>query len=265
VCPANEDVREFLAVLAEDVVDQFGVELVRLESVMPAFDFDWLRPRTLVQVTPLARTLLNLCFCGACARKAGDAGLDVGRLQGVVTEAIDAEIADGGGDASAARAATLAGDAELRAYATNFVQSSTGLVRAMAAKLAGRARLSVNASTSYALLLGLEAEDALLAEFIAAADQFAIHPGNPDNKRFCALASAASPPREISALVSLVRAHGLSGPALQARVKTPELMAQEAIEFGAGELSLYNYGLLPEREIPEFIAAFRRGFAEAAR
>jgi hypothetical protein len=265
VCPANEDVRDFLAVIAEDVVDQFGVELVRLESPMAAFDFDWLRPRTLVQVPPLARTLLNLCFCGSCTRKAGEAGLDVTRLRRVVNEAVDAEIADGGGEASAERAAALGADVELRAFASNYVRSSTDLVRAVASRLAGRARVSVNASVSYSLLLGEDADDVLLGEFAAAADQIAIHPGTPTNKRFCDLASSASPPREISALIPLTRATGLAGPALQARVRTPELMAQEAIALGASELSLYNYGLLGERETPDFVAAFRRGFADQAR
>jgi hypothetical protein len=264
VCPANDDVRDFLAVIAEDVVEQFGVELVRLESPMAAFDFDWLRPRTLVHIPPLARTLLNLCFCGACTRKAGEAGLDVERLRRVVNKAVDAEIADGGGDASAERTAALAADGELRAYAANYVRSSTGLVRAVASRLAGRARVSVNASVSYSLLLGEEADDVLLAEFAAAADQIAIHPGTPTNKRFCNLASRASPPREISALIPLTSASGLRGPALQARVRTPELMAQEAIELGASELSLYNYGLLGERETPDFVAAVRRGLAGPA-
>lgn len=261
VCPANPDVRDFLAILAEDIVDQFGVELVRLESVMPIFDFDWLRPRILVQVPPLARTLLNLCFCGACARKASSAGLDVERLRRVANDAISAEIDEGETEASVERAAGLAADAELHAFVSSYVQSSIDLVAAIRSRLRGRARVSANASTSYASLLGAEADDVLLERFVAAADQAAIHPGNPDNGRFCAMAARASPPREISALIPLVRVPGSAG-SVQARAA---LMARDAIELGASELSLYNYALLREREPAEFVDAARRGFPEQAR
>jgi hypothetical protein len=120
--------------------------------------------------------------------------------------------------------------------------------------------VSVNASGSYALLINAETEDTLLAQFVAAADQASIHPGNPGNERFCAIAARASPPREISGLIPLVRHSGSAGPALQSRAASPERTAQEAIRLGANELSLYNYALLRERETPAFVAAVRRGF-----
>ena len=55
VCPANEDVREFFAVLCDDIVDQFDVSLIRLEGIITrTYDFDWLRPRVVVSVPPVA-------------------------------------------------------------------------------------------------------------------------------------------------------------------------------------------------------------------
>src|SRR5438552_2466081 len=58
VCPASEDVREYVAVLCADIAEQFGVETLRLEGIMPAaYDYGWLRPRVLVEVSLLARQL----------------------------------------------------------------------------------------------------------------------------------------------------------------------------------------------------------------
>jgi hypothetical protein len=257
VCPANEDVREFLVTLCEDVVDQFGVSLVRLENIVPIFDFDWLRPRVLVEIPPLARTLLNLCFCNSCTQKAAAAGLDAARLRKLANEAINAEIAEG---KPSAKAAALADDTDLHLFAGQYARSSTELVSAIASRIKGRARVSVNASASYAPLLGVAADEALMAEFIASADQIALHPGNPRNKSIAELAARAAPPREISALIPLVRAAGSGGPVLEAPISRSEAMVEAAAGMGASELSLYNYGLLRERDIPEFVAWVRRTY-----
>jgi hypothetical protein len=261
LCPANEDVREFFATLCEDAADQFDVALFRLESVLPLYDFDWLRPRVIVSVPPLARTLLNLCFCGACIRKGAASGLDVERVRRTANDAISCEITEGQSEAGAARAVKLSEDAELKMFASNFIQSTTDFVRTIAERLKGRARLSVNTTAPFTMLLGSEAEDALLRELIGAADQLAIHPGVPDNARFTEIALRLSTPREISALIPLVRSAGSSGPALHAPVSGPEKTAQQAQALGASELSLYNIGLIRPEAIPEFITAFRRGQA----
>jgi hypothetical protein len=261
VCPANEDVRDLIVSLAEDVVDQFGVRLVRLESVMPMFDFDWLRPRTLVTLSPSARTLLNLCFCSACVRKAEKAGLDVESVRRTANEVIRAEINNAPLQASADRSAQLMGNAELNAFACAYVRSSTELVSAVAIAVRGKARVSVNAAAAYDLLLGDTKEAELLAEFVAAADQVALHPGHSRNELMCDLANAAAPVREISALIPLVGARSGPGPALQARVGSSEAIAKEAVRLGVTELSLYNYGLVRESDVAPFIAAMRIGFS----
>jgi hypothetical protein len=265
VCPANADVQEFLATLCADVVEQFGVSLVRLESVMPLFDFDWLRSRVLFEIPPLARTLLNLCFCGACTARATAAGVDVERLRRVVNDAIAAEICEGQVGAGADRAATLAANRELRAFVTLYVQSSIELVRAIASRvkgIAGTARISLNATTPYTSLLGAAAEDELLAQLIGAADQIGLHPGNPtSNRRVARLAARATPRREVSALIPRVRIPGSTGPVAQTPGANPEQTGfQEAAELGVDEIALYNYALLRDRDVPDFVAAARRAF-----
>jgi hypothetical protein len=258
VCPANDDVREFLVTMCEDMVDQFGIKLVRLENIMPVFDFDWLRPRTLITVPPFARTLMNLCFCNACITKAVAKGLDPVRLREIVNTAINSDISEGCSNDH--RTAALADDAELRAYAELAMRSSTELVTAIAAAIKGKARVSINAAASYAMLIGTAREDELLGEFLSAADQAELIPGHPDNAHVAALAGGLAPPREISAMIPVVRATGLTGPALQARLAAPEARVQAAVDAGATELSLYNFGLLRESDISEFAASIRRDF-----
>jgi hypothetical protein len=262
VCAANEDVKTYVAALAEDVVDQFGAGLVRLEGVMPhMYDLDWLRPRVLVDVPPLARTLLNLCFCGACVRNAKAAGLDSERLRCIVMENVEAEIRDGRSGASPARAAELAANAELRAFAANHVQSAIDLVRTVRTQLGGRAQISTNVSTPYGALLGAGDEDALLMRFIDAADQIAMHPGNPaGNARVAALHAGAAAKREISMLFARIQAPGAAGGASQTGADQMERDLHEAAERGAGEITLYTYGLLRDRDVADFVSKVRRAF-----
>jgi hypothetical protein len=267
VCPANEDVREYLTALCADVVDQFGVDLVRLEGVIThMFSLDWLRPRVLVELSPLARTLLNLCFCNTCTRRATAAGLDVGRLRSVVNGVIAAELQDGQAGTGADRAAALAANRELSAFVTLYVQSSIELVRAVSFRLKGSARISINASTPYALLLGAAAEEVLLAQFVDAAEQIAVHPGHgqgPANQRIARLTASAAPPRELSMLFARVAIPGSSGPAPRTPAADAEQLSkefQEGAALGVREFTLYNYALLPEREVRDFVTAVRRAF-----
>jgi hypothetical protein len=262
VCAANEDVQAYIAALTEDAADQFGVGLVRLEGVVPhMYDLDWLRPRVLVDVPPLARTLLNLCFCGACMRRADAAGLDVERLRCVVMDNIEAEIRDGRSEAGVDRVAKLASNAELRAFAANHVQSGIDLLRVVRTQLRGRARISSNVSTPYGALLGASDEDGLLMRFIDATDQIAMHPANPiGNARVAALHARAAAKREISMLFARIQAPGAAGGAGQTGADQMERDLREAAERGADEISLYAYGLLREQDVAAFVAGVRRAF-----
>jgi hypothetical protein len=254
VCPANDDVREFLVSMCADFVDQFGVKLVRLENIVPIFDFDWLRSRILVTIPTLTRTLLNLCFCSSCTAKASARGIDVERLRTVVTGAVAAEIDEAGTVGDGERADTLKADAELLAYTADFVRSSTELVEAIAAPIQGNARISANFSASYTALLGPEQDDSLMSGFIDACDQVALHPGDPRNPHIAKLSAAAAPAREVSALIPLTGAE----PATERSFGSAR--AKAAIDVGATELSLYNLGLVRERDIADFAAAIARDY-----
>jgi hypothetical protein len=82
VCPASPAVHEFLAITAEDIVSQFEVDMVQLETVsFVNFDYELRYGRVLSEVTPWTRRLLNLCFCDGCMSHAQAEGVDAAALR----------------------------------------------------------------------------------------------------------------------------------------------------------------------------------------
>lgn len=81
VCPANPDVREFLAAMAEDLTSGYPIESLELRRLgFPAAD---LRDRGVDVGLPsddARRPLLTWCFCSSCRQRAADLGIDVEAL-----------------------------------------------------------------------------------------------------------------------------------------------------------------------------------------
>jgi hypothetical protein len=269
-------VQAFLVALCGDVVEQFGIDLVRLETVMPIHDFDWLRPRVLIAIPPLARALLNLCFCATCTGRAKARGVDAARLQSRIMAIINAEIA--GTDGAEDRAAAVQADAEIARYTADYVGASTDLLRAIATRIAGRARTSVNTSVSYAPVVGDAANDALMGAFVDAADQVALHPGNAEvNRQLARLANRPDRRRELSELVPRFRmarpgapanpvAGGPTGTTAGAPAESPEIAVMKAAaEQGLREVSLYHFTLLREADVRAFMGDVRGLFPRTAR
>jgi hypothetical protein len=204
-----------------------------------------------------------VCFCASCTTRAAAEGLDVHRLSGLVNGAIAAELGDGTDSTDAETAANAAADPELRAFLVQQVRSSTDFVRAAVSRIdVGRIpRTSTTASTPFPALLGA-VEEGLLEELVDVIDQVAMFPGNVEhNRRVAAIAARTTPPRELAMLSARLRP-GSSTPTPVAHagadLAAPEL--QEAAELGVAELGLYNYGLLRERDVREFVAAVRTAF-----
>jgi hypothetical protein len=246
VCPANDDVREYFAALCADMVDQFDLDIVRLEGLMsPAFDFDWLRPRTIVTIAPVARELLAICFCSTCVRRGVDAGLDVERLRATINETIAglvSGLAGGGGEDDGA---ALAGDAELRAFVLQHERdAAVSLV-----PTGRRPRLSATAWSPFSALVAGE-EDALLADLAGAVDQAVLFPGwfADRNQTLAALARAGGHGLELGLLVTGLR---------PGEERPREL--QDAIDLGVTDLSLYNWGLHRAEDVGAFMAGVRAG------
>jgi hypothetical protein len=269
VCAANDDVREYLATLCADVVDQFGVRMIRLEGVMPAaYDYGWLRPRVLVDLSPLARTLLAVCFCASCTRRATAAGLDMDRLRRLVQGAIAAEFDQTPATAATAeRAATLGADAELHAFVMQHERASIELTRITTARFepSQSPRLSLSSWTPYSTLLGADQND-LLAELFDLVDQVVVYPewSEARKHRFAEVASRAARAVELAILLAPRGERVLPANPTAAQAGTPlawELSS--TAKLGLDEINLYNYGLLRPRDIRGIMAALGAAFSRA--
>jgi hypothetical protein len=256
VCPANGDFRDYLATLCLDVVDQFGVDLVRLESVMPlGYNVDWLRPRVLVDVPGVARDLLTLCFCPTCVRRGTGEGIDVERLRTLVRGAIAAEIGEGPG----ASGDHFAADPELQAFLSQHEQASIDLCRAVADVLAATPATIASTIRTPFPTLRRGVAGPLTEQLAEVVDQLAVSPaGGAGNRRTAAIAAAASHPVSLGMLVT----RGLQFPGVSAApdpTGADPLPAQlaEAVALGVHEVGLYNYGLLRDDDVRFFMDAVR--------
>jgi hypothetical protein len=154
--------------------------------------------------------------------------------------------------------AQLAADPELQAYAAQQARATTELVRATIDEVRGEERdaagpraprFATTLSTPVGLLLG-DTEGDVLTELAALVDVVTLMPGNPANERIADIARTATP--EIDMLVPPVRQPREPG-------EDPAAFA-EAKQLGVGELGLYNYGLLRDRDVRSFVDAFRATF-----
>jgi hypothetical protein len=244
VCPAHDDVREYVAALCEDLVDQFGSSTLHLEGPAPAsYDYGWLRPRILVEVPKVARELLALCFCASCRQRGADRGLDVVRLQQRVNAAIAAALAAGTAGSSGEE---LAGDAELVAFAELAVSASIELVETVATRVSaiGAPRLSGMPWTPYSTVLGTR-DDTVFADSLGPFAQVMVTPRPADARTRTAMASREERGLDLAVLLTPNSLEeGLRG----------------AVAIGATEVAVYNYGLLREVDTQRMGATIRAAF-----
>jgi hypothetical protein len=98
LCPADDDVREYLKALCRDLVVHYPLSGLQLESCgWSRFSHGHHHERDLTVLTPLEQNLLALCFCQSCQRKASAAGVDVVRVREVVKAILDAAIREAPG------------------------------------------------------------------------------------------------------------------------------------------------------------------------
>ncbi len=77
LCPSNPDVRAYAVALTHDIVSNYRPQAVNLESLsFRHFDYGFLNAKVLVEMTPLQRFLMGLCFCPHCLERADQAGMD---------------------------------------------------------------------------------------------------------------------------------------------------------------------------------------------
>ncbi|MBM4084064.1 MAG: hypothetical protein FJ272_04665 [Planctomycetes bacterium] len=87
LCPSNDDVRAYVVALVKDLAANYPMYAVQLES--PEFMglvHGHHHERQGVVLDPLSVSLLSLCFCEACLRKAGERGIDAQKLRATLRE-----------------------------------------------------------------------------------------------------------------------------------------------------------------------------------
>jgi hypothetical protein len=273
ICPANEDVREYVAALCQDMVDQFGVSTLRLEGIMTgSYDYGWLRPRVLVDVSRLAGELLALCFCASCIRRATTAGLDAERLRRLVNDVIAAELTDGPAGTEQDRLAGLGGDTELMAFVVQHERAAVELAQIATSGLGPKVpRVSTMPRMPYSTLLGAVQND-LFEELVAAIDQFVVVRAQ-DAERVGRLRSTPSPegpPLRFAILLTPPRSGAQAMIRSALAMMPPEQAAarervandlRAAAALGLEEVGIYNYGLLRERDFRDLVATIRSAFS----
>ncbi|MDT0144833.1 hypothetical protein [Microbacterium sp. PRC9] len=90
LCPSNADVREYCATLTSETVQLSGASSLMIEACGPmGVEHVSAHEKTSgAGWTPVDAQLLSVCFCAACERALAAAGLDVGRLRGLVTSGV---------------------------------------------------------------------------------------------------------------------------------------------------------------------------------
>jgi hypothetical protein len=89
LCPANQEVRRYAVALTADIC-RYPVRSIFAEALhFKTIDHGYHHERTFVDLGPVARFLLGLCFCDSCRRAAGRHGVDGDRLQAEVVGYLD--------------------------------------------------------------------------------------------------------------------------------------------------------------------------------
>jgi hypothetical protein len=91
LCPANDEVKNYLTGLCRNLACEYPVWGLQLES------FGWMRfahghhhERDLVGLSPLEQELMGLCFCKACSKKGARAGVDMSMVRRWVKDVLEA-------------------------------------------------------------------------------------------------------------------------------------------------------------------------------
>jgi hypothetical protein len=231
LCPAAPDVQEYCLTLVEEVLRSAPMDGVVLEACGPmGIDHAGKHEKTeFAEWDEVARALLSLCFCRACADRYGAAGLDGERLAQVVREGVDSgsgTVEDRLGDELAAQVATIR---------TGIARQLRELLVARCRSVDPSIRITVHGSSdpwatgSFATLQPA-AGDGVDGVVASCWDPPA------GSRRIRDLRSLAAPGTEVGAYLRLDRGWPADA--------TTDRRLQEYLTSGMTELHLYHLGLL---------------------
>ncbi len=234
ICPANPDVREYVAGLVADLTKNYPLALVELESA----DFGGSRhvhahEKTGLAVGPVEELLLSLCFCESCVQAAIEAGVDASAVRRSVRVHLEPTVL-GHPARTVSIEAFLAEDDLLRA----FVGLRKSAVVALIDAARQRSRVPVVVHTAWNV-----EQAAFDADKIATVCDGFVLPGWQEpldvrTRRAAALVAAGGDPRRVQAGFACYPPDPVDGPTLVRRV-------HDAVQHGHDRIGFYNYGIAP--------------------
>lgn len=234
ICPANPDVREYVAGLAADLSTNYPIAAIELES--PDFDSGphaHAHEKIGLNLGPIERLLLSLCFCESCVQSANDADIDAAAVLRSVRVHLAPTIA-GQPPRTTSINDFLASDALIRAYTRHRTDS----IRALVTAVRRRTKIPIFVHAPYAPdLAGWNPAD--LGQHC---DGF-IFPAwteSPESRRarLAELIAAAASPDRVHLGFYCYPPQTADGPTLVRAV-------HEAVSAGHETIGFYNYGIAP--------------------
>jgi hypothetical protein len=238
LCPANPDVRAYLAGLVDDLSANYGISLAELESChYPAKRHYHHHEKISILFGELEEFLLALCFCPHCSERARAAGLDVNGMKARVVGTLR-HVFETGEPEKQTLAEYLASFPELRQFTRVRVETVTSLLREM--KSRSRAPLSAMSWAS-AEECGLDVKQA-----IGAAESITVLAYSPDVEEVRRIIREAAVP---AGGAGRLRAGYHTYPPNTPDRETLLRNIRASLDLEVRGFSFYNYGIMPRRSL----------------
>ena len=145
LCPSNPEVRSFAVALSADIAAK-GVDLVVAESLhFHGLEHGFHHERYFIELGPLGRYLLGLCFCEHCLAAGRAHGVDVDHLQRATRQELERRFASDPATESAERADFEAfAEGELGGYLESRAGTVSSLVQECAEAASGFAFIDLS-------------------------------------------------------------------------------------------------------------------------
>lgn len=237
LCPANPQVREYLRALSLDLTSRYEVDLVEYETLYYLGYGMFRNPvKVGVDLGPVGRLLMSLCFCPDCRQRAHGQGVDAAGLQAQVRQRLEEVFA--GGSLGDDLEGCVAADPLLAAY----LEVRAGTVTSLVAEL--RAELETPISFLYMGDYLHNGIDRAAIEGLVDQVEILCYGSDPAQARAQAEAERGRMSAPDKLLAGLLGYHPVADPHTLREV----LAAVRAA--GVRRFSYYNYGLIPRKHFP---------------
>lgn len=241
LCPTQPAVQEYLTTMLSDI-DRYGFEDVLLETFhyFHGSGWGWHHEKFHTDIGELGEYLLGLCFCDECQENAAEAGVDVKAARERSQNAI-LQLAEGKLDSEISPKEWLEDNEAIKEYSEVRKETLNNLYPELASATdAGIGGFIGMKGVDNSWMHGLDLET--LQDTV---DYFTLMDYMPDTEEVVDTYEATTD--QITS--APVRAGILPGHPI---VDTEEAVIDQIAalsEIGADEITIYNYGLLPERNL----------------